>query len=276
MATQTPQSQTSPIVSCLNGHAVTTSIDVAAFFGKRHDNVTQSIKSLIPQLPDRLLTFQETVVERENPSGGTPIKSAAYSMTRDGFVLLAMGFTGKRALQFKIAYIEAFNRMEAQLRAQSLPPATITPAQQLELRKAIAKRAKKDGAAYQRIYHALYDRFQIATYDQLKATYFEEAIGFIESCDVAPKLGTSILPEGSFVVDAREARLMANFVYYHKYFYRPDFTLFLQFLRLVDSPKAAKFHDFITEINFTLLEKVLEKHGYSVKDMSSFKYIASH
>lgn len=275
MATQTLQSQTSPIVSCLNGHAVTTSIDVAAFFAKRHADVLRSISYTLQLCPESAKRNFALCFKNSELQNGKPQKY--YQLTRDGFVFVAMGFTGEKATAFKWAYIEAFNRMEAQLRAQqSLPFATITPAQQLELRKAIAKRAKKDGAAYQRIYHALYDRFQIAKYDQLKATYFEEAIGFIESCDVAPKLGTSILPEGSFVVDAREARLMANFVYYHKYFYRPDFTLFLQFLRLVDSPKAAKFHDFITEINFTLLEKVLEKHGYSVKDMSSFKYIASH
>lgn len=41
-----------------------------------------------------------------------------YNLTRDGFFLLAMGFTGKKALQFKLAYIDAFNRMEAQLQEQ--------------------------------------------------------------------------------------------------------------------------------------------------------------
>jgi phage regulator Rha-like protein len=42
-------------------------------------------------------------------------KDPAYRLTRDGFTLLAMGFTGKRALQFKLAYIDAFNKMEAEL-----------------------------------------------------------------------------------------------------------------------------------------------------------------
>jgi hypothetical protein len=45
-----------------------------------------------------------------------------YWMTRDGFTLLAMGFTGKEALRFKLAYIDAFNRMEEELRRQQGPP----------------------------------------------------------------------------------------------------------------------------------------------------------
>jgi len=39
-----------------------------------------------------------------------------YLITRDGFMLLAMGFTGKKAMQFKLAYIEAFNQMEQELK----------------------------------------------------------------------------------------------------------------------------------------------------------------
>lgn len=51
-------------------------------------------------------------MERKNPAGGDTLKSPAFVLNRDGFVLLAMGFTGKRALEFKIAYIDAFNRYE--------------------------------------------------------------------------------------------------------------------------------------------------------------------
>lgn len=50
------------------------------------------------------------------PRDGTR-QSRAYDMTRDGFTLLAMGFTGKTALAFKVRYVEEFNRMEAQLKA---------------------------------------------------------------------------------------------------------------------------------------------------------------
>ena len=89
---------------------------MASFFGKRHDDVLKTVRNIIPELPqDRLRDFAETVCTRPNPSGGVPIKSPAYHLTRDGFTLLAMGFTGKKALHFKIAYIAAFNAMEAEL-----------------------------------------------------------------------------------------------------------------------------------------------------------------
>jgi len=109
-----------PVVEIHDGKAITLSIEVARVFGKRHDNVMDSIRHLRSDMPaDRLLNFEETVITRPNPSGGEPIKSPAYHLTRDGFTLLAMGFTGKRALAFKLAYIDAFNRMEAELSGNS-------------------------------------------------------------------------------------------------------------------------------------------------------------
>ena len=97
----------------------TTSLQVAAVFGKRHDDLLKRIRSLCAQLPeDRLGYFAETVDMRENPSGGAFIPSVCYSITRDGFTLLAMGFTGKKALAFKLAYIDAFNAMAAYIKNQ--------------------------------------------------------------------------------------------------------------------------------------------------------------
>ncbi len=97
----------------------TTSQQVAAVFGKRHDNLVQAIRAMRDQLPsDRLLYFQETVEMRENPSGGAMIPSTGYCISRDGFTLLAMGFTGKKAFAFKLAYIDAFNAMAAYIKNQ--------------------------------------------------------------------------------------------------------------------------------------------------------------
>ena len=104
------------VLSVVDGKPTTTSLDIARHFNRPHDEVLRRIRNLLAQLPDdHLRNFTETVTERVNPSGGAPIKSPAYRITRDGFTLLAMGFTGKKALQFKLAYIDAFNKMEAQL-----------------------------------------------------------------------------------------------------------------------------------------------------------------
>ncbi|HGJ5899410.1 Rha family transcriptional regulator, partial [Arsenophonus apicola] len=104
-----------PKVSIHKGIAITTSQDVAEYFNKRHDNVLRAIGSLECSSEFRLLNFEETFYIRENPNGGDGISTKCYEMTKDGFVFLVMGFTGKKAAQFKEAYIAEFNRMEAQL-----------------------------------------------------------------------------------------------------------------------------------------------------------------
>lgn len=101
-----------PQIRLVDGTAVTTSKDIAETFGKRHDDVLRKIAALDCSEKFRLRNFAETVYMRENPSGGEPIPTKAYHVTRDGFTFLAMGFTGKRAAQFKEAYIEAFNELE--------------------------------------------------------------------------------------------------------------------------------------------------------------------
>lgn len=99
-----------PLVIIQNRQAVTTSLQVAEDFEKRHDNVLQVIENLKKDV----LTFKEMFSEGESPdSYGRQRKM--YYMNRDGFTLLAMGFNGKKALNFKLKYIQAFNQMEQQL-----------------------------------------------------------------------------------------------------------------------------------------------------------------
>ena len=104
-----------------------TSLDVAKVFGKRHDNVLADIKLILNDLREigtsnDLLNFQEVVriSKTTNPKNGKLVsrKMPIYNLTRDGFSLLAMGFTGKKALRFKIAFINAFNEMERIIKNQ--------------------------------------------------------------------------------------------------------------------------------------------------------------
>lgn len=107
------------LVEISSGVPTTTSLAVAQKFGKRHDNVVRDIRKLASQLPvDYLPNFEEVISTFENGKGGTQ-QAPAFRITRDGFTLLAMGFTGKKALQFKLDYIDAFNRMERALLAQA-------------------------------------------------------------------------------------------------------------------------------------------------------------
>ncbi|MEX2990319.1 Rha family transcriptional regulator [Serratia fonticola] len=114
----------SPEIFIHDGKAVTTSLAVADFFKKTHDNILKKIRAVITECePEyRLVNFNETSYQRENPNGGAGIPTMMFELTRDAFVLIVMGFTGKKALQWKIDYIGAFNRMEAKLRKGN-PPA---------------------------------------------------------------------------------------------------------------------------------------------------------
>jgi len=112
-----------PVVEIRDGQPITTSIEVARVFEKRHDHVLDAIKTLVAQLDeDYRPNFREVITEYQNGKGGTQT-APAYHLTRDGFTLLAFGFTGKRAMAFKLAYIKAFNQMEAALAEQAQQPA---------------------------------------------------------------------------------------------------------------------------------------------------------
>ncbi|HEU5019679.1 MAG TPA: Rha family transcriptional regulator [Pseudolabrys sp.] len=94
------------LVSIHDGAAFANSRDVAAKFGKRHADVLRTIDQLIAQAPElnqRNFAFVGYVDEKGEHRPG-------YNLDRDGFALLAMGFTGKSALRWKLRYIEAFSR----------------------------------------------------------------------------------------------------------------------------------------------------------------------
>lgn len=100
---------------------ITTSLRVAEVFGKRHDNILRQINSLIGSLREQQdfspLKNEEAKFAVANYKDEQGKLRKQYIITRDGFTLLAMGFTGSKALKFKLQYIQAFNAMEAKLKA---------------------------------------------------------------------------------------------------------------------------------------------------------------
>lgn len=101
-----------------DGQPVASSRDIAEHFEKRHDHVMRDIDALCKDVPN----FGEMFFSVEIPDSYGRAQRA-YLMNRDGFSLLVMGFTGKSALEWKLKYIEAFNRMEEQIRNPKLSPA---------------------------------------------------------------------------------------------------------------------------------------------------------
>nr|WP_253030896.1 Rha family phage regulatory protein [Escherichia coli] len=105
-----------PEIAIVDGQAVTSSLAVADFFSKRHDDVLKKIRTL-----ECSASFTARNFSVSDYTDCTGRKLPCYQITRDGFAFLAMGFTGKRAAQFKEAYINAFNQMEKQLSKPSVP-----------------------------------------------------------------------------------------------------------------------------------------------------------
>lgn len=114
-----------------NNYAVTTSLIVAEVFGKNHRDVLEKIRKLDDEVRSAENSAQPKIglsattdfeVSTENLFTQTSYidtsgkSNKMYNLTRDGFTLLAMGFTGAKALQWKLKYIEAFNKMETSLK----------------------------------------------------------------------------------------------------------------------------------------------------------------
>ena len=101
-----------------NGKAVTNSVLVAKKFGKEHKHVLESVRTIIKGCAEFSADpmFEET--EYINEQNGQ--KYPMFVMNRDGFSLLAMGFTGKQALKFKMDFVGAFNKMEETLKRTSM------------------------------------------------------------------------------------------------------------------------------------------------------------
>lgn len=108
-----------------NDQPVTTSVLVAQKFGKRHAYVIEAVRNLIDSTEKSAQFFMPSTYVDDSGK-----ENVMYVMNRDGFTLLAMGFTGKKALKFKMDYISAFNAMESELKKRaSAPTPTLTPAE---------------------------------------------------------------------------------------------------------------------------------------------------
>ena len=97
-----------------NDQVITTSLLVAETFEKEHRNVLKAIRKLMSATNVAVAQmFDETTYVNEQGK-----EQPMFVMNRDGFTLLAMGFSGEKALEFKVKYINAFNKMEAELKSQ--------------------------------------------------------------------------------------------------------------------------------------------------------------
>lgn len=269
----------------IEGRPVTSSRIVAEYFGKRHNDVLRGIRDLIEKNTDLSKSFiaREEQIETSN---GASRSNPVFLMDQKGFCILAMGFTGAKALEFKCAFYDEFERMKNELEA----PTTITPAEQRAIQREVAIRAHKTASNYRTIYRAIKARYQIARYDQLPRTQLEDCLDFIREVELdvpevphtthpddggCPHCGLHPLPAGSIVLSAREAENLRTFVYYWRYLFREDLETVLKLMRLLQSPFAPRFYEAVTSMNLGSIEDMLERNGYSVRQLSCYRALTA-
>lgn len=283
----------------IEGRPVTSSRIVAEYFGKQHKDTLRAIRDLIADAPELERERNFALTEEEQKIGATTRKIPLYWMDQKGFCILAMGFTGARALEFKCAFYDEFERMNNELEGRYEAQETITPAEQLQIQQAVARRAKTSSANYQTIYRAIKVRFQIPRYTELPRCQFAECLKFIDAVDLKvpeaktaaapkqepralsksgkPNLTPLNIPEGRKMYRVSEDFLekQRTFVYCWRYLFRDDLELFYNFLKQTESPLAPKFAEAIMDFNLWFVEDSLAKLGFAVKDLDCYKHWAA-
>lgn len=163
------------------------------------------------------------------------------------------------------------------------PIATITPAQQLQLREEVARRAKAVSAHYQTVYRALYARFQVPRYTEILAKDFGAAIDFIRTVDLRTPVVRDEEPAHEMLPTAK-AQVLASvefcehvrtLVYCWRYLFKKEIDLVYQTMRAMGSPHAPMLWEAIHDLNLVFLEKDLEKVGFPVKELKCYQHWAS-
>lgn len=167
---------------------------------------------------------------------------------------------------------------------------TIMPAEQRAIQREVAIRAHKTASNYRTIYRAIKARYQIARYDQLPRTQLEDCLDFIREVELdvpevphttrpddggCPHCGLHPLPTGSIVLSSREAENLRTFVYYWRYLFREDLETVLKLMRLLQSPFAPRFYEAVTSMNLGSIEALLERNGYSVRQLSCYRALTA-
>ena len=191
----------SPSVSLHSGRPATTSLEVAKFFGKQHQHVMRSIDDLRSNTPE---SFSASNFGRAEYSDEQGKPRPMFILYRDGFMLLVMGYTGKKALAMKLAYIEAFNRMEEELARQkeadrnitqdivdfpgtlSLTPSSV--ADRKPLRALVGSWAKLSNAPFDACWNQLKAAFNLANIKELPQEWIPDALAWVQArIDALPR-----------------------------------------------------------------------------------------
>lgn len=217
-ATLLPSEHFSPSVSLCSGRPATTSLEVAKFFSKRHDDVIRSIRNLRPNCPEKFTARNFAASEYIDETGRS---LPMFILYRDGFMLLVMGYTGKKALAMKLAYIEAFNRMEEELARQNRPTSddftgtlsitASTTEDRKPLRALVGSWAQVSGLPFAACWNQLKAAFNLANIKELPQEWIPDAIDWVQKrIDALPAPApATALPSSPASPDDAEGHLAA-------------------------------------------------------------------
>lgn len=174
-----------PSVVLHDGRPATTSLEIAKFFKKRHDVVLRDVRNTIDNCPE---SFSAHNFVGANYIDDQAKNRPLFIIFKDGFTLLVMGYTGPEAMRFKLAYIEAFNALEAELQRQregALPPAdALAPSQQAQLKALVDAKVgmlpkEHQRKGYGEVWSRFARHFEIAKYTQLPPERMSEAVEYL-------------------------------------------------------------------------------------------------
>ena len=158
-----------------------------------------------------------------------------------------------------------------------LPSDTITPTEQHAIQVAVAKRARRTASNYQTIYRAIKNRYQIARYDQLPRSQFQDCIEFISCVDLSvPEVSQRDPAEDHGAVLTKEqTENLLYFLYCINYLFKDEFVMIYKLLRAVNSSHSARFFEMFQNFAGYKLERDLERQGFSVKETDCYKHWSS-
>ena len=211
-------------VQIQNSQIVTTSEFIAQAFGKQHKHVLEKIEQISKEIKASFFEPNFRLKAKQVRTGFGFRETKSYELTKDGFMLLVMGFTGKQAMAIKIAYIEAFNAMsEAIIDLNNTVsdglPAKTTADDRTGLRQAVAALVGRKGIDYSTAYGMIHQRFNVGAIEDLPAEKLPEAVAYVhaltlhtgltgEVLDAPPKAKPKLPIDGNSLAD------IAAMVYY--------------------------------------------------------------
>ncbi|WP_304675245.1 Rha family transcriptional regulator [Neisseria polysaccharea] len=240
-------------VQIQNSQIVTTSEFVAQAFGKQHKHVLEKIEQISKEIKASFFEPNFRLKAKQVKTGFGFRETKSYELTKDGFMLLVMGFTGKQAMAIKIAYIEAFNAMSEAILdlnntvSDGIKLAKTTADDRTGLRQAVAALVGRKGIDYSSAYSMIHQRFNVEAIEDIPAEKLPEAVAYVHALTLHTGLTGEVLDREPLpapqpaLLDGLDIERFAVTVYYGAWALEMLEEVALP-LRQLGHPKAATMH----------------------------------